>query len=224
MYCKNWKLLKSAQENFAGDRRHKSLYEICPPRILPPKTIIIQAVGAVLSMGNPNSEQADPKFICDDNLGKLTRYLRVAGYDTLFFTPISDGRLLQLALDDQRHILSRDRRFLERTLARDIFIIADDHWPDQLRAVMTRFGLTFDPGRMLSRCLEDNSLTQKIDKTTVEAALFPYTFSHFQDFRQCPTCKRIFWSGSHIDAMVSRLRRLGFIPEKPFGGEKGTER
>ena len=173
-------------------------------------------------MENPISGSLEPQFICDDNLGKLARYLRVAGYDTLFISPISDGRLLQIALEERRHILTRDLRLLERTLARDTFIITADHWPKQLQAVMTHFGLTFDPIRMLTRCLEDNTLTVTIDKETVESLLFPYTFSHFQNFRQCPQCERVFWAGSHIQAMIARLKRLGFISEESSEGGKTT--
>ncbi|MFH0930962.1 MAG: DUF5615 family PIN-like protein [Candidatus Zixiibacteriota bacterium] len=54
------------------------------------------------------------KFICDDNLGKLAKWLRTLGYDTLFSLDIEDTELFSKALKENRIILSRDtelRRF-----------------------------------------------------------------------------------------------------------------
>lgn len=157
----------------------------------------------------PMDATAEPRFICDDNLGKLARYLRVGGYDTLFDPRIDNSRLIQVSLDDKRHILTRDRRLVERRLVRYYFLIGHDRWQEQLKAVMDHFGLAFSRARMFSRCLEDNALIEPVEKEAVRSLVFPYTYAHHADFRHCPQCRRVYWSGTHVDAMMSRLQRAG---------------
>ena len=151
----------------------------------------------------------EPRFICDDNLGKLARYLRVGGFDTAFEKDIDNSRLIQLSLDDGRYILTRDRRLLERRLVRYYFLIEQDLWPDQLKDVLRNFEIQFKRSRMFSRCLEDNALIVSVDKESIRNLVFPYTYDHHSDFRQCPICRRVYWSGTHIEAMIRRLETAG---------------
>jgi uncharacterized protein with PIN domain len=156
-----------------------------------------------------SSESNIQRFICDENLGRLARYLRVGGFDTLFERKIDNSRLIQLSLDDRRHILTRDHRLIERRLVRYYYLITDDLWPDQLKAVMDHFGLVFRMADLFSRCLEDNTPIVSVEKETIRDAVYPYTYAHFDDFRQCPTCRRVFWPGTHVAAMIKNLRRAG---------------
>tara|TARA_Y100000031_G_C8044585_1_gene303324 strand:+ start:416 stop:568 length:153 start_codon:yes stop_codon:yes gene_type:complete len=48
------------------------------------------------------------KFIVDNNAGKLARWLRMMGYDTLFFGAGDDSRMVRTALTEGRVILTRD--------------------------------------------------------------------------------------------------------------------
>jgi len=153
----------------------------------------------------------ETRFICDDHLGRLARYLRAGGFDTAYEKDISDSRLIQVALDDGRRILTRDRRLIERTLVRDVFLVTADRWPEQIQEVMQHFDLGYSRERMFTRCLEDNALTLTVAKETIEAKVFPYTYVHHDVYRLCPACRRIYWSGTHVDAMIARLRRHGIV-------------
>lgn len=155
--------------------------------------------------------EAEIRFICDDNLGKLARYLRVGGFDTLYEKNINNSRLIQLSLDDRRYILTRDHRLIERRLVRYYYLIEDDLWSDQLRAVMHHFGLIFKRENLFSRCLEDNVEIKPVAKEDIESLVFPHTYAHFDTFHQCPVCKRVYWSGSHTQVMLRRLEKAGFI-------------
>jgi uncharacterized protein with PIN domain len=149
----------------------------------------------------------EPRFICDDNLGKLARYLRIGGFDTLFENNFDNSRLIQISLDDKRHILTRDHRLIERLLVRYFFLIEHDLWPDQLGAVMGHFGLKFSQSRMFSRCLEDNTPIVPVEREAIRNLVYLYTYENHTDFRQCPLCARVYWSGSHIEAMLNRLEK-----------------
>lgn len=152
----------------------------------------------------------EPAFICDDHLGKLARSLRLGGFDTAYSRNITDNQLIALALNQNRHILTRDHQLIERQLVRNFLLIESDRWPVQLRQVFDRFGLSFRRDRMLTRCLEDNTPTESVRKDQVEKLVYPYTFQHHEDFRQCPSCRRVYWSGSHVTAMTDRLTTAGF--------------
>jgi uncharacterized protein with PIN domain len=159
-------------------------------------------------MGFDNS---DIKFICDDNLGKLARYLRVGGFDTIYEKSISKSRLIQISLDENRYILTRARRLIERTLVRKFFLINHDLWSDQLRDVINHFNLQYSSKRMFQRCLEDNAVIVPVNKTVIKNLVWQYTYENHDSFRQCPVCKRIFWTGSHITVMKQRLQKDGIV-------------
>jgi len=156
-----------------------------------------------------NNDRKEFRFICDDNLGKLARYLRAGGFDTLFYKTIDNSRLIRLSLDEERYILTRDRKLTERRLVRYYFLIEDDYWPDQLRSVVERFGLIFRQSRLFSRCLEDNTPIIPVDKEAVRDLVYPFTFQNHTDFKRCPLCGRVYWSGTHVKAMLNRLRQAG---------------
>lgn len=156
-----------------------------------------------------SEDQTKPRFICDDNLGMLARYLRVGGFDTVFDKNIDNSRLIRISLDDRRFILTRDHRLIERRLVRYYFLVKENLWPDQLKAVLDHFGIKFKRSLMFSRCLEDNALIVPVEKEDIKNRVFPYTYEHHTDFRQCPACRRVYWSGTHIDAMIRRLKKAG---------------
>ena len=56
----------------------------------------------------------EPKFIVDTMLGNVARWLRMLGYDTLYFKRIEDWKILSMALKDERVILTRDHGLCNR--------------------------------------------------------------------------------------------------------------
>ena len=51
-------------------------------------------------------------FILDVNLGKLTKKLRMLGFDCHYRNDFKDREIVQIAVDEKRIILTRDRRLL----------------------------------------------------------------------------------------------------------------
>ena len=164
-----------------------------------------------IEMSSSGTDMRDPlpRFVCDDNLGKLARYLRAGGFDTVYDRDIDDNRLIHVSLDDKRYILTRDKRLVERRLVRYYHLIVSDRLEDQLKSVIHEFGLAFSRSRMFTRCLEDNAPTREIAKREIKGRVWPYTYEHHDDYRECPECGRIYWSGSHVQAMLARLEHSG---------------
>ena len=150
----------------------------------------------------------EPKFIVDRNVGKLARWLRMMGYDAFFFEGEDDGQMVKLALAQDRVILTKDSQILLRRVvasgrAKVVFIEMDEP-REQLRQVVDALGLDyqFNP---LSRCLECNTRLQPQEKEEVRHLLPPYVYRTQSRFVQCPNCGRLYWQGTHWQAMTRRL-------------------
>jgi hypothetical protein len=79
---------------------------------------------------------------------------------------------------------------------------------EQLIETLKFFGLT-GPFRLFSRCLLCNQTLQPIAKAAIAHRLEPKTKRYFNTFKTCPECNRIYWRGSHCDAMAAKLKHAG---------------
>src|SRR5512137_533387 len=99
------------------------------------------------------------KFIADTNVGKLAKWLRMLGFDTLFFTGKQDVEIISWALKDNRILLTRDTHLMEWGLIRDgrvqaLLINSDD--PDiQVSQVIRELDIREFP-KPFSLCLVCN--------------------------------------------------------------------
>jgi uncharacterized protein with PIN domain len=149
------------------------------------------------------------KFICDDNLGKLAKWLRMLGYDTLFFDPIEDGELVSKALKDNRVVLSRDTQLsrFKMKLGQRLLLIKSDKPLEQLKQVVRHFKLKPDKGLLFSRCLVCNQPLEKVEKENIKERLYPYVYQTQNNFMRCPKCDRIYWPATHVKRMVETLKK-----------------
>jgi len=153
------------------------------------------------------------KFICDDNLGKLAKWLRTLGYDTLFFDPIEDGDLIARALKEDRTVLSRDTQLsrFKLKLGERLMLIQSDNPLEQLKQVEKHFGLKQDEKLLFSRCLVCNEPLEKTEKEEIKDRLYPYVYQTQDTFVHCPQCERIYWSATHVQRMKATLSKNKII-------------
>lgn len=153
------------------------------------------------------------KFICDDNLGKLAKWLRTLGYDTLFFDPIEDGELVARALKDDRVVLSRDTQLSRFKLKLDerFVLIKSDKPLEQVKQVLSHLHLRPDENLLFSRCLVCNELLEKVEKEEIKERLYPYVYQTQDKFVRCLKCDRIYWSATHVNRMREKLSETGII-------------
>lgn len=144
-----------------------------------------------------------PRFLCDEMLGRLARYLRAAGYDTeLAAGGRPDRDLVRLAAEEGRYFLTRDRLILEHRAGAGIVCLLPAGDLDQLaRAVGERFAIDW-LAQAFTRCLVDNAPLQPT--RSHEHPHLPRDLDG-RDIMRCPTCERIYWSGSHARRMRLRL-------------------
>ncbi len=153
------------------------------------------------------------KFVCDDNLGRLARWLRALGYDTAFRSDISDREVLTLALDDHRAILTRDHALAEQALARKYLIIRSNKPLRQLWEVIETFALNPRQDALFTRCAMCNEPVKSIEKGDFADEIPPYVFRTQERFFRCASCGRIFWEGTHVQHMKAQLAEIGITLE-----------
>lgn len=150
-------------------------------------------------MSNP------PRFLCDEMLGKLCRYLRAAGYDTLFTNNgYPDRDLLRQCREQGRHFLTQDQLIREHKAAQGVAFILPQGDLDHLAPLLGAHYQLDWLSHAFTRCLEDNTPLRAADAAALqripEDARKPE-----ESFSYCPVCARVYWQGSHYKRMHARL-------------------
>lgn len=158
--------------------------------------------------------QGKLRFLVDGNVGRLARYLRMAGFDTLYDPIWTETDLLRILQDETRILLTRNLDLLKRKQIVFGRCIRSSNPVMQLREVFALFSLRSLDDRLMTRCLQCNELLQPVPKQDILTRLEPLTIRYFDEFKICPTCDKIYWHGSHADKMMALLAETGSITKK----------
>jgi hypothetical protein len=144
-------------------------------------------------------------YFADAMLGRLAKWMRVLGYDTLYVHDIGSGDLLERAREEDRRILTRDTRLVRSLQPGEYLFIRDDDPSMQLRQVLDELELTVDRALFFSRCLECNSLVEDAEVDEVAGEVPDYVLTVNDNFTRCTGCGRVYWPGTHISKILERL-------------------
>jgi uncharacterized protein with PIN domain len=148
------------------------------------------------------------KFIVDNNVGKLAKWLRIMGYDALLFKEEDDGKMVKVALSQNRVILTKDTQIMRRRLVTSgrlkAILIEDDEPKAQLRQIADTLCLDYQ-FRPFSICLECNQRLVERNKDEVCDLVPSHVFETQSLYMECPSCHRIYWRGTHWQAMSREL-------------------
>jgi uncharacterized protein with PIN domain len=151
------------------------------------------------------------KFIIDHNAGKLVKWLRMLGYDTIFFTGDNDMEMVSIALSENRMIITRDTGIIKRRLITSgrvlALLLVSEIATEQMKQVMRSLGID-DYKYLFTRCLECNGLLEERKKEDVEQRVPPYVFQTQDKYMECPFCGRIYWKGTHWQAMTNKINLI----------------
>jgi len=151
------------------------------------------------------------KFIVDNNVGKLARWLRLIGYDTVLFKQKDDAKMIKTALGDDRVVLTKDTQFTKRRLVTNgqlkAMLIKQDNPKTQIQEVVKALNLNYH-FKPFSLCLECNQTLIARGKEEVQSLVPPHVFESQTQYTECPACHRIYWQGTHWQAMVKKLQDL----------------
>ena len=90
------------------------------------------------------SEQPDPKFLADENVAKLGKWLRILGYDVAYESPATDAQLYIRELCENHVLLTRDRDFVIRRMVEQFLLLTSQDPLEQLQHVFQSFSLNPD--------------------------------------------------------------------------------
>ncbi|MBM3305040.1 MAG: hypothetical protein FJY79_03715 [Candidatus Aminicenantes bacterium] len=148
------------------------------------------------------------EFIADCMLGRLAKWLKILGFDVLYFPKAEDKDLVEISRREKRVLLTRDTGLIEKTKRRAgrLFIESDD-WREQVVQVLDEYGL-WDSVRPNSRCLDCNKPLKPLPKSRARNLVPPHILDTAPSFAMCPGCGRVFWPGTHYGDMEARIAAL----------------
>ncbi|MBA7471643.1 hypothetical protein ES707_06949 [subsurface metagenome] len=134
-------------------------------------------------------------------VGRLAKYLRMAGYDVLYINTASDDQIIKKAGETDRIVLTRDslmlaRREFKKGTVKYLFI-KDDKLKNQLNQIKSDLKVSLKPN--LVRCIECNRKLIKVKKEDVKNKVPPYVYKTQQNFLYCKKCDKYYWRGTHYD-------------------------
>ncbi|QGA55000.1 hypothetical protein GFS03_10645 [Sulfolobus sp. E5-1-F] len=124
------------------------------------------------------------KFVVDSMLGKIARWLRIMGYDTLYSNDFEDWKILRIAETQKRIIITRDRGIYNRSIKRGLVCIllsADSNIIRDLAFIAFRSKIDLSVNINATRCPQCNSVLSKLSEGKW----------------MCPKCKKEYWKGRH---------------------------
>ena len=149
----------------------------------------------VVAVARPQPTPTDPpRFLLDVHLGRLARHLRLLGLDAAWSSDAADPDLARRSSDEQRVLLTRDRRLLHRRAIAAGALVHGSQLMEQLTDVVDRFAPPLAPW---TRCMACGTSLQPAASTDVAPELRPGTSRTYREFSRCPSCQRVYWRGAH---------------------------
>jgi uncharacterized protein with PIN domain len=157
-------------------------------------------------------------FAAENTLGKLAKWLRILGFDTLydsgaggaaFFRSVPEGRVLLTRTVGVEKQLRSDR----------LLFIQSDDFRRQLGEVIRQLEIRPEDLRPFTRCIECNQIIESVEKPLIRHRVPDFVYESHEHFQQCPRCRKVFWSGSHTNRVLDCIRQLFDVP-RPCSNQK----
>ena len=149
----------------------------------------------------------DMKFIADVMLGRLARWLRILGYDTLYDSNYTDDELFFRAHRQKRVLLTRDSDLAHRMNPKYCCFIVEPAVQEQVKQVVVQYQLN-TTDNIFSRCTLCNEPIKPIKKPLVNGRVPEFVYNSVNEFYCCKGCDKIYWAGSHIKLVKEVLSKL----------------
>ncbi len=147
------------------------------------------------------------KFVADTMLEKLARWLRIIGCDVIFDSSKSVEDLIDIANRENRVFLSRRKSFPVEKKPEALFDLCEGGFAEQFKKVIVHFDIDYMT-KLFSRCTECNAEVVLTDKNQVRNIVPEMSWRGFNEFFQCPKCKKVYWRGAHLDNTINKLKKI----------------
>lgn len=152
------------------------------------------------------------RFVADAMLGKLARWLRMMGYDTLCAAdmPVDDDDLINIAVDEDRILLTRDQELYERAKSAGVSAVYMNGKDivGQLVQLVRELDLDLQESPSTLVCPSCNGRLVEVSKKDV-VGMVPATVLDTHDrFWVCQSCGQIYWEGNHWKKIRETVRSV----------------
>jgi len=144
--------------------------------------------------------RGEPRFVLDVHLGKLARFLRLLGFDSLFRPDLSDPEIARISATQNRIVLTRDMGLLKRKSIVHGYFPRTTKPKSQLHEIVTQFDIAAF-SQPFTRCLDCNGRLVSAQKATVVDDIPASVFHRYEKFARCDQCTKVFWEGGHYQDM-----------------------
>ena len=141
-------------------------------------------------------------FAAEKTLGKLAKWLRILGFDTIYDPDIIDPA------KSERIVLTRTKRIIDEYNTDKLLFIKSDKPFKQLKEVILALGIVKEDIRPFTRCIRCNTKIRLIAKDSIRSVVPDYVWESQDSFKACNKCKRIYWQGSHTNRSMELIKRV----------------
>ena len=152
-----------------------------------------------------------PIFVVDAMLGNLAKKLRILGYDSKYFSSIEDDKLILIAKNEKRIILTKDEQLTRNAEKQNIVfvLIRGSDESDQIMQINTKIKLDrFVVDTNNSRCIVCNGNLQPVEKYRIIGKIPEGILEREKNFWMCDSCKKIYWEGTHFEKLKEFATKL----------------
>ena len=153
-------------------------------------------------------------FAVENTLGKLAKWLRILGFDTIFDSGAGGWDFFRSAAHD-RVLLTRTLSVAKQFRSMRLLLIQSNEPRQQLVEVIRNLEIRLEDVRPFTRCVECNQVIESVEKRLVRDSVPDFVYENHDNFQQCPRCRKVFWPGSHADRVMQRIRQLFDAAQRP---------
>ena len=147
----------------------------------------------------------------DAMLGNLAKKLRILGYDAKYFSSIEDDKIILIAKNEKRIILTKDEqltKIAEKQNVRFVLIRGSDE-AEQILQINSKFKLDrFVVDTNNSRCIACNGKLESVEKFRVIGKIPEGVIEREKKFWMCDSCKKVYWEGTHFEKLQEFAAKL----------------
>ena len=150
-------------------------------------------------------------FFVDAMLGNIAKKLRLMGFDTRYVSDIKDESLMQVAVKENRTVISKDKDLVRISHKNNLnaILIHEEKEIDQLHEIMDFMNLKIiEINGDGARCPNCNSKTETLDKKNINQNVPEKVLENNEKFWICKNCNQIFWEGTHIQNLQKLVKNL----------------
>ena len=152
-----------------------------------------------------------PSFVVDAMLGNLAKKLRILGYDSKYFSSIEDDKIILIAKNEKRIILTKDEqltKIAEKQNVNFVLIRGNDE-SEQIVQINAKFKLDkFIVDTNNSRCIACNGKLEPVEKYRIIGKIPEGVLEREKKFWMCDSCKKVYWEGTHFEKLQEFATKL----------------